>query len=151
MPPENARGRPSGNDRPTNAPRSAYVVPTVACRSDMRSLAAAMLEDRGPDSLDAHVRALMKDLGLWGYHSRISKGSEPGWPDWVIIGHRILYRELKTEHGTLSPEQRAVGARITRAGGNWAVWRPRDLLNGTIAGQLAECAAIQPSLFAEPS
>jgi hypothetical protein len=114
----------------------------------MRSLAAAMPEDRGPDSLAAHVRALMKDLGLFGYHARNSRGSEPGWPDWVIIGRAgILYRELKTEHGTLSPEQRAVGALITRAGGSWAVWRPRDLLNGTIARQLANVAAVQCELF----
>ena len=112
-----------------------------------RSIAGAMLEDRGPDSLDAHVRRLMKDLGLWGFHPRTSKGSEPGWPDWVIIGNRILYRELKRESGTLTPEQRAVGDRITRAGGNWAVWRPRDLLSGLIARQLSDIAAIQQSLF----
>jgi hypothetical protein len=111
-------------------------------------VAAAMLEDKGPDSLDAHVRRLMTDLGLFGFHVRNSRGSEPGWPDWVIIGNRIIYRELKTEHGVLSPAQRAVGARITRAGGSWAVWRPRDLLNGTIARQLAELTAVQGQLFA---
>ena len=109
--------------------------------------ASAMAEDRGPDSLDAHLRRLMEDLGLWGFHVRNSRGSERGWPDWVIIGRKILYRELKTEHGSLTPEQRAVGARITRAGGNWAVWRPHDLLNGTIARQLTDLAAIQGQLF----
>ena len=68
--------------------------------------AATMPEDRGPDSLDAHVRKLMADLGLFGYHTRNSKGSTAGWPDWVIIGRvGILYRELKTEHGTVTPEQ----------------------------------------------
>jgi hypothetical protein len=112
-----------------------------------RAVAAAMLEDRGPDSLDAHVRKLMADLGLWGYHPRTSRGSEPGWPDWVIIGNGILYRELKTEAGSLTAEQRAVGARITRAGGNWAVWRPRDLLDGTITEQLADLAAVQLALW----
>src|ERR1700759_1492577 len=109
--------------------------------------AAAMPEDRGPDSLDAHLRRLMADLGLFAYHTRNSKGSEKGWPDWVIIGRGgILYRELKAEHGTLSPEQRHVGELITRAGGNWAVWRPRDLLDGTIARELASLAAIQLEL-----
>jgi hypothetical protein len=112
-----------------------------------QAIASAMPEDRGPDSLDAHVRRLMKDLDLWGYHTRYSAGSEKGWPDWVIIGRKILYRELKTEHGSLTPEQRAVGSRITRAGGNWAVWRPRDLLHGTIARQLTEIAALQERLF----
>jgi hypothetical protein len=115
-------------------------------------LAASMPEDRGPDSLDAHVRKLMIDLGLFGYHPRNSKGSQAGWPDWVIIGRGgILYRELKAEHGTLSPEQRHVGELITRAGGNWAVWRPRGLLDGSIARELASLAAIQLELFgAEP-
>ncbi len=111
-------------------------------------VAAAMPEDRGPDSLDAHVRRLMADLGLFGYHTRNSKGSAAGWPDWVIIGRgAILYRELKAEHGSLSPEQRRVGDLITRAGGNWRVWRPRDLLDGQIAKELTELAAVQGELF----
>ena len=110
-------------------------------------IAAVMLEDRGPDSLDAHVRRLMDDLGLFGYHTRNSKGSERGWPDWVIIGNGILYRELKTERGTLTADQRAVGPRITRAGGNWAVWRPRDLLSGMIPAELTDLAAVQLALW----
>jgi hypothetical protein len=110
-------------------------------------VAAAMPEDRGPDSLDAHVRRLMADLGLWGYHVRNSKGSEKGWPDWVIIGRRIIHRELKAEHGMLTPEQRTVGARITQSGGNWKVWRPSDLLSGQIARELTEVAAVQTELF----
>ena len=110
--------------------------------------AAAMPEDRGPDSLDAHVRRLIKDLDLWAYHPRSSKGSEPGWPDWVIIGRGgMLHRELKSEHGTVTPEQKRVGELITRAGGNWAVWRPRDLLDGSIGRELASLAAVQLELF----
>jgi hypothetical protein len=111
-------------------------------------VAAAMAEDRGPDSLDAHVRKLIKDLGLWAYHPRSSKGSEPGWPDWVIIGRAgILYRELKTEHGTVSLEQRRVGDLLTRAGGNFAVWRPRHLVDGSIGRELANLAAVQLALW----
>lgn len=110
--------------------------------------AAAMPEDRGPDSLEAHVRKYIADLGLFGYHPRNSKGSAAGWPDWVIIGRAdILYRELKSESGTVTPEQRHVGELITRAGGNWAVWRPRDLLDHTIARELEDLAAVQLSLF----
>jgi hypothetical protein len=111
-------------------------------------IAAAMPEDRGPDSLDAYVRKAIADLGLFGYHPRNSKGSAAGWPDWVIVGRGgILYRELKTEHGSLSPEQRHVGELITRAGGNWAVWRPRDRLDGSIGRELASLAAIQLELW----
>ena len=109
--------------------------------------AAVMAEDRGPDSLDAHVRRLIADLGLWAYHPRNSKGSEPGWPDWVIIGRTVIFRELKAEHGTLTPEQRRVGQMLQRAGQNWAVWRPSDLLSGQIARELTDVAAIQMELF----
>ena len=111
-------------------------------------IAAAMTEDRGPDSLDAHVRKLIADLGLWAYHPRTSKGSAAGWPDWVIIGRGgILFRELKSESGTVTPEQRHVGDLITRAGGNWAVWRPRQLLDGSIGRELASLAAVQLELW----
>jgi hypothetical protein len=91
--------------------------------------AATMPEDRGPDSLDAHVRKLMADLGLFGYHTRNSKGSTAGWPDWVIIGRvGILYRELKPStapsrpnsatSASSSPGQAATG----RYGGPGTCW-----------------------------
>jgi hypothetical protein len=163
MPPrKNARGRPPRpGDRPENAhPSAPSEIPTVA-RSTIRTTATTtgstarrdpraltMLEDRGSCSLDAHVRKLLKDLALWGYHVRNSKGSEPGWPDWVIIGPcRIIFRELKSETGTLTPEQREVGQMLQRAGQSWAVWRPSDLLSGQIARELTDLAAIQEALF----
>jgi hypothetical protein len=102
-----------------------------------------MPEDRGPDSLEANLRELMADLGLWGYHTRDSRRSERGWPDWVITGPRgALFRELKSESGKLSPDQRRVGGRLACAGLDWAVWRPRDLYAGVIAAQLARVAGI---------
>lgn len=103
-----------------------------------RLIAAAMTEDRGPDSLEANLRQLLDDLGLFGYHPRNSIGSAKGWPDWVILGPcGSLFRELKSQRGTLSIDQRRVGSKLTRAGLNWGVWRPADLLDGTIARQLA--------------
>lgn len=107
--------------------------------------AAAMTERE----LQEHVRQLCAGLGLFHYHPHSSRRSAPGWPDSVIIGAGgILYRELKTEAGVLSPEQRRVGELITRAGGNWAVWRPRQLLDGSIARELTDLAAVQLALFA---
>ena len=114
---------------------------TSALSAGSRAIAAAMSEDRGPDSLEAHLRRLMKGLGLWGYHPRRSEKSEKGWPDWAIIGTRIIYRELKTERGKVTDEQEAVGQRITRAGGDWDVWRPRDLLSGRVAEELRAITA----------
>lgn len=60
----------------------------------------------------------------------------PGWPDLVIIGVRTLYRELKSRSGVLEPHQSRCGRIITRAGGDWAVWRPADWASGTIERQL---------------
>jgi hypothetical protein len=109
-----------------------------------RHLAATMLEDE----LQEYVRSYCRDLGLPIQHVQDTRRSWlPGWPDLVILGSRILWRELKTETNSLSPEQRAVGARITRAGGNWAVWRPRDLFSGVILRQLEEIAGVQAELF----
>jgi hypothetical protein len=106
--------------------------------------AAAMTERE----LQEHVRQLCAGLGLFHYHPHNSRRSAPGWPDSVIIGAGgIRFRELKTEHGVLSPEQRRVGELITRAGGNWAVWRPRHLVDRTIARELEDLAAIQLSLW----
>ena len=100
-----------------------------------------MTEDDGPDSLEANLRELMKDLGLWGWHPRISIGSKRGWPDWVILGPRgALFRELKSQRGDLSIDQRAIGSMLTRAELSWAVWRPADLLDGTIVRQLRSIA-----------
>lgn len=59
-----------------------------------------------------------------------------GWPDSVIIGTRVIYRELKAEHGQLSPDQRAIGGKLKAAGADWAVWRPRDWLSGGIETEL---------------
>ena len=106
-----------------------------------RTLATAMYEDRGPDSLEANLRKLLDDLNLFGFHVRNSIGSARGWPDWAILGPGgALFRELKSEAGKLSGEQRRVGSKLTRAGLDWAVWRPTDLLNGVIAAQLARIA-----------
>ena len=119
---------------------------TVTLTPALREQARLMLEDRGQASLNAGIRELITDLGLYGYRS--NGGTERGWPDWVIIGPcGILYRELKTERGTLTPEQRDVGARITKAGGNWSVWRPVHLLSGEIGQELSSLAAVQLELW----
>ena len=88
--------------------------------------------------LEQHVRRLCEDLGLAVNHFPDSRRSWlPGFPDLEIFGSRILHRELKTQHGKLSVDQRRVGSRIEQAGGDWCVWRPAELFDGTIARQLA--------------
>lgn len=91
--------------------------------------------------LERAVRGLLKTYRLWGYHPYDSRRSEPGFPDWTIIGSRVLFRELKAEAGQLSREQVRVRNLLQAAGADWAVWRPSDLRSGRIA---AELAAVRP-------
>lgn len=91
-------------------------------------------------ALQKAVTDLCKLLGIWWYHVGDSRRDRAGWPDLALIGRRLIYRELKTDSGTLRIEQAEVGARMRRAGVDWAVWRPADLRSGKI---LAELEAIR--------
>ena len=99
--------------------------------------------------LQDQVRALCAGLGLHVQHMEDARRSWlPGWPDLVILGTSadqenpaILYRELKGSSGNLSADQRKIGWLINQAGGDWALWRPSDLLNGRIQRELT---AISP-------
>ena len=64
------------------------------------------------------------------FHPRFSVGSEPGWPDLVLVrrrDRRLLFRELKSDTGVVHPRQAAVLELLTAVGQDAAVWRPRDL------------------------
>jgi hypothetical protein len=95
--------------------------------------------------LQEHVRILARDLGLYHFHVHDSRRSQGGWPDSVIVNlitGRILYRELKTQAGQLTSEQKALGYALTAGGHDWQVWRPADLLDGTIQAQLCDLAGV---------
>jgi len=95
------------------------------------------------------IRTAVKGLGLLAYHAHDGRRSwGPGFPDLVIVGRGgCIWRECKTEAGSLSPEQRQWGDTLKRAGQNWRVWRPADLLDGIIGRELASLAAVQLELF----
>lgn len=68
-----------------------------------------------------------------------------GWPDLTIIGRSgVLFREVKTAFGKLTPEQRLTGYEMTRAGLDWAVWRPGDFAAGTAERELRRIAGYIP-------
>lgn len=51
-----------------------------------------------------------------------------GWPDLVLVGRgQILFRELKTNKGRPTVDQKAWLDRFDENGGDSAIWRPRDL------------------------
>ena len=102
----------------------------------MTLTAAGMYEDRGPDSLEAHLlKILARYPQVRGYHgrdSRLNPGAR-GFPDWVLAGPGgTEFWELKSEHGVLSDDQRHWGRLMRSAGLTWKVRRPSDYLSGLI-------------------
>jgi len=73
----------------------------------------------------------IRDACRWArllcYHTYDSRRSEPGYPDVTVVGpHGVLWRELKTERGRLTTDQRLWLDRLTEAGADADVWRPDD-------------------------
>jgi hypothetical protein len=61
------------------------------------------------------------------YHTHDSRRSPAGFPDLVLCRDRVLFRELKTEQGQLTPAQKRWLEALRSAGADAAVWRPSDL------------------------
>lgn len=97
--------------------------------------------------LDRAVRRLIALYGLKGYHTHDSRGSQPGFPDWVIWGSGVIFRELKRPFTNPTGAQRITGYELQAAGQNWDIWRPIDLESGRIAQELQ---AISPTWIVPP-
>jgi hypothetical protein len=81
---------------------------------------------------------LCKLLGVRYFHPYDSRHCVPGFPDLVLVGTGgLAFRELKSQAGTVRPEQREWGNALRASGHDWAVWRPSDLDSGRIRGELA--------------
>lgn len=105
--------------------------------------AKAMLEDRGSDSLESHVQELSEFYQLeYTYHTHDSRRSQAGYPDWTLVGIRVLFRELKREGKNPTPAQRHALDALKKAGEDVGVWRPMDLFTKRIH---IEMAAISPN------
>lgn len=110
------------------------------------------------------VQQLARVLGWRTMHVRrsIGKGNKwttatsvKGWPDltlWSERQQRLVFAELKTESGDVTPEQVEVLASLRAAGQEAYVWRPsdlgrvRDVLSGrkAVAGLVVELAEVEP-------
>lgn len=83
------------------------------------------------------VVAMCKLLGVASYHPYFSRRSAAGWPDLALCGDNgFLLRELKTERGRLTRDQEDWGFKLQKAGVDWDVWRPDDLMSGRIQREL---------------
>lgn len=87
--------------------------------------------------LQKRVRDLALTYGWKFQHPYDSRRSDPGWPD-CAIGRtgRLIVRELKTQKGRVSPDQREWLAILKSCGIDAGIWRPSDLLDGTITREL---------------
>ena len=122
------------------------VVVAVAVGVVVGVAAGVVMRER---DLQEQVRQLCADLGLYLYHTHDSRHSAAGFPDCWIINPKtgaVLYRELKTEYGQLSATQRAIGYALLAGRHDWAIWRPCDLADRTIARQLAQLAGLREKI-----
>ena len=88
-------------------------------------------------SLQASIIEICRLYGIAWYHTFDSRRSARGWPDLAMCGeHGFITRELKSDRGSLTPEQERWADRLRQAGISWAVWRPDDLRSGRIQQEL---------------
>jgi len=71
----------------------------------------------------AHFRKAQNRRGDW--RTPVAADGR-GFPDLVLVRERVLFVELKTDSGRVSPEQRAWLESLRAAGAGAHVWRPRD-------------------------
>ena len=95
---------------------------------------AARMPER---ELQGLVAEMCAHLNLLHFHVYYAKHMRAGWPDSTIIGAgKVIFRELKSEYGRLTAEQKLVGERLKAAGAEWNVWRPRHWISGQIETEL---------------
>ena len=73
------------------------------------------------------ILKLAKQFGWAVYHTYDSRRSAPGFPDLVLVKDRLLFRELKTDTGRISPAQNLWGNAFLKANADYKVWRPKDM------------------------
>ena len=72
----------------------------------------------------SHIVHFAKTRGWLVYHTHDSRRSEPGFPDLVLVRGRVLFRELKTDKGKISPAQKEWAASLEQAESDYKLWRP---------------------------
>ena len=86
--------------------------------------------------LQLAVARLCRVYGLYHFHVPDSRRMTAGLPDCIIIGTKVLWRELKTDGALLTSEQSLISWKLQAARQDFRIWRPRDLCSGEIDRQL---------------
>ena len=73
------------------------------------------------------ILKIAKQFGWIAYHTYDSRRSAPGFPDIVLVKDRVLFRELKTDTGRISPAQNDWGKALLEANADYKVWRPSEM------------------------
>ena len=76
----------------------------------------------------AKVVAAAEEMRWKTYHTYDSRKSEPGFPDLVLVRRddRVIYAELKSQTGKLTPAQDIWRQYLLSAGAEYHIWRPSD-------------------------
>lgn len=96
-------------------------------------------KDMPEETLRLKIKQLAKELGWMSYHTHDARRSDAGWPDVALVhpkGGRFMVRELKTERGTVTKEQREWLHALADAGIDTGVWRPMQYLDETVLREL---------------
>lgn len=102
--------------------------------------------DMSEDTLQTRVEQIARELGWRHYHTYNSRRSQPGFPDLVMVRRgRIVWRELKSMKGRVSADQRKWLDALEKANADVGVWRPIDLLDGTVLADLMKEPTKEPA------
>lgn len=85
----------------------------------------------------AHFTNIPVTQGVRTYWITPVKADGKGFPDLVLVKHKIIHAELKIHPNKPSDEQLEWARRLTAAGASVYLWTDRDWLAGTIEEVLA--------------
>jgi hypothetical protein len=111
------------------APNSLELANTASLAMSEADLQDAVIEYLQLTGWTVHAERAARTADGW----RTPIQGSPGFPDMVIVkGDRLMFVELKSAKGKLSPEQKVWRDVLIAAGQEWDLWRPRHWQSGYI-------------------
>lgn len=94
----------------------------IKTERDFHSLFVKMARQQG--WFVAQFRAARTKEGEW--RTPVAADAK-GYPDFTLVRERIFWAELKSERGSLRPDQKIWIEKLRATGAEVYVWKPRDL------------------------